>query len=80
MEIILKCPYCNLYFFIYKHELNCHIIRHAIYKENYNQVDPHLSKEECDNLVKKKLIYGCCNPIEIINENNIYKCIKCDYK
>ena len=78
--IILQCPYCLDYYIIYKKELNCRIIRHGIYKENYKQIDPHLCKEECDRLVKENLIYGCGKPSEIIIENNEYKCIICEYK
>ena len=79
-EIILKCPHCKDYFIIYKNELNCHIIRHGIYKISYQQIDPHLCKEECERLVKENLIYGCGKPCEIIIENNKYKCIICEYK
>jgi len=80
MKIILRCPYCQDYFIIYKKELNCHIIRHGSYKKDYKQIDPHLCKEECDRLVEENLIYGCAKPCEIIEENNEYKCIICEYK
>jgi hypothetical protein len=79
-KIILKCPHCEDYFIIYKKELNCHIIRHGIYKTNYKQIEPHLCKKECDRLIKENLIYGCGKPCEIIKENNEYKCIICEYK
>ena len=36
-KIILRCPHCEDYFIIYKKELNCHIIRHGIYKTNNNR-------------------------------------------
>lgn len=79
-KIILKCPHCFDYFIIYKNELNCRIIRHAIYKSNYEQIDPHLCKIECDRLLQENLIYGCGKPCEIIEKNNQYECIICIYK
>ena len=79
-SIVLECPHCGDFFIIYKKELNCHIIRHGIYKKNHKQIDPHLCKEECDRLVKENLIYGCGKPCEIIEENNKYKCVICEYK
>lgn len=79
-KIILQCPYCEDYFIIYKKELNCKIIRHGSYKIDYKQIDAHLCKDECDRLKKENLIYGCGKPCEIIEENNIFKVIKCNYK
>jgi hypothetical protein len=78
-SIIVKCPNCNQYVYINIKELNCHIFRHGIYKHNFKQIDPHLNKNECDKLFNNKLIYGCGKPFKIINDNNIYKSIICDY-
>lgn len=77
---MFNCPQCNDEIIVFKNELNCRIFRHAIYKNNYQQVNPHLSKLECDKLVETDSIYGCCKPFEIIYENNKFLAIKCDYK
>jgi len=65
-------------------ELNCKIFRCGIYKNNFEQIDPHLNKEECDRLYNNGLIYGCSKPfivnITIKNDNNVdYESVICDY-
>ena len=74
------CPNCNLEIIVHKNELNCQIFRHAVFKDTYEQVNPHLCKEECDRLVKEEKVLGCCRPFEIIIKNNNMIAIKCDYK
>lgn len=53
MTTICYCPYpdCNIGVEII--EINCAIFRCGIYKNNGTQINPHLSKEECDKLKKK---------------------------
>jgi hypothetical protein len=78
MEKIITCPNCNNYVII--SELNCCIFRCAIYKKTNEQIDPHLSEEKCNILIKNDLIYGCGKPFQIIiqdDETLIVK--KCDY-
>lgn len=79
--LIFECPNCNLQIQVYKNEINCCVFRHGIYKNTYQQIPPHLSKIECDELLKNNKIYGCCIPFyfcknKIINESTI---IICDY-
>ena len=50
----INCPYCNCLIEIC--EINCGIFRHAIYKHNGQQIDPHSQKEICNDLKKKDLI------------------------
>ena len=78
-HVILQCPYCEEFVFIYKKEFNCKIFRHAYYKSNHQQIEPHSSKEVCDNLLKENKIYGCAQPFKLIEENELYKLKKCDY-
>jgi len=66
-EFIITCPNCKDYIIIEK--LNCGIFRHAIFKENGNQVHPHLPKSECETLLKENLVIGCCKPFQIIQKN-----------
>lgn len=73
----VKCPHCNEYVII--EEINCAIFRHGILKKNMNQINPHLSKLECDKLKEKDLIYGCGKPFKIIYKNNEWISIDCDY-
>ena len=44
---VFNCPQCNEEIIVFKDELNCKIFRHAVYKHNYQQVDPHLPEKEC---------------------------------
>ena len=73
-EIIINCPHCNQLIIIA--ELNCKIFRCGIYKNNFEQIDPHLNKIKCDELKNNDLIYGCGKPFQI-DENN--KVIICEY-
>ncbi len=78
MEKIITCPNCDSYLCIT--ELNCCIFRCGIYKKTNEQIDPNLSEEKCNILIKNDLIYGCGKPFQIIvqdDENWIVQ--KCDY-
>ena len=77
--LIICCPHCQEPIVIYKKELNCHIFRHGVYRKNLKQIDPHLKKDECDHLKSNNLIYGCGKPFQIIEDNNKYQAIVCDY-
>jgi hypothetical protein len=70
---IINCPHCHEYIEIV--EINCSIFRHGVYKTNYQQINPHLPKAECDRLQQNDLIFGCGKPF-IIREN---KAEICDY-
>ena len=74
-EII--CPHCNLYVII--EQINCAIFRHGIFKSNNQQIDPHLPKIECDELIKQELIYGCGKPFKLIIKDGVYLALICDY-
>ena len=76
--MIIKCPHCDQLCEIIK--LNCCIFRCGIYKSNYKQIPPHLSKIKCDFLVEQNLIYGCGKPFQIMkNSDNLYTIVICDY-
>jgi len=63
-----------------KEEFNCKIYRHGIYKNNLQQIDPHMKKDDCDILVRRDLIYGCGKPFMIEDKGNeTYTISKCDY-
>jgi hypothetical protein len=78
---IFLCPNCFMDILVYKTELNCQIFRHGIYKDSYKQIDPHLSKILCDELVMKNQVIGCAKPFEIIKDkDNDLIAVICDYK
>ena len=78
--IIVKCPHCFDMIIINKNEINCAIFRHGVLKSTGEQMNPHENKEKCDLLIKNNLIYGCGKPFELINKDNEYNAIICDYK
>ena len=80
-RIIVTCPHCQDNIIIEK--MNCCIFRHGIMKDTNVQMDPHTTKEICDDLANKNLIYGCGKPFRIIidltGETTQYIVEICDY-
>lgn len=79
IKLIIVCPHCHNLILI--EQLNCCIFRHGTLKENGEQIDPHASKEMCDNYIKRDKIYGCGYPFKIVQDisTNSYVAIKCEY-
>jgi hypothetical protein len=82
--ILINCPHCTQLIEIV--ELNCCIFRCGIYRENHQQIPPHLPKIECDRLAEQQLIFGCGKPFRIESsthpeKNNeiSYNALICDY-
>ena len=75
--MIVTCPHCFNSVEIL--EINCAIFRHAIYKDTFKQIDPHLSKERCDYLIKTEQVFGCGKPFKLIKGENSFKTVICDY-
>jgi hypothetical protein len=58
-----------------------------MYKANYQQIDPHLPKVQCDQLVADSLIFGCGKPFRLVPKDSskqltldaMYDVIVCDY-
>jgi len=76
---ILECPHCSLTLQVFRHELNCRIFRHGIYKNTLKQIDPHMPEKDCKYLKENGLIYGCGKPFEIIMKNSKPLIRKCGY-
>ena len=72
--MIIECPHCKMIIEII--ELRCRIFRCGIMKNNFTQINPHLSEIKCNKLKKNDEIYGCSKPF-YIDENNVVE--KCDY-
>ena len=80
MDIIFKCKHCFENFIINKNDFNCKIIRHGVLKSNFQPINPHESKYNCDTLYNNNLIYGCGKPLIIIeNSDNTYDVEICGY-
>jgi len=71
LNIVVNCPHCNDLIII--EQLNCKIFRHGVLKSNNTQIDPHMSKKDCDDYINNNLIYGCGKPFKII-ENKTEIC------
>ena len=74
---IIQCPHCQDYIEI--QELNCCIFRHGLFKETGQQINPHESKQICDQYSHRKLIYGCGKPFQIIKNGEKFEIQICDY-
>ena len=73
----IECPHCGGIIEII--QMNCGIFRHGVLKANNQQINPHASKEICDELFTKELIYGCGKPFRIVCENGTFMVVICDY-
>ena len=59
-----KCPHCNVMCQVHKTDIRCTIFRHAVYKKDLSFVNPHASKEKCEQWVSQGLVYGCGKPFK----------------
>jgi len=75
--LIFNCPHCSEKIIVAESELACCIFRHAVLKNNMQQINPHASKSECDAL--KEQIYGCAGPFKITKNKNEYIVEICEY-
>ena len=76
---IILCPHCSAEILIFKNEIACAIFRHGIYKSNGQQLNPHASKEECENAFNTGIIFGCGKPFRVSLNSNGLTAEECDY-
>ena len=85
-NFVFLCPHCNTYIEVGQNEINCTIFRHGYFFQQVNnniiltsQLNPHASKQECDELFRQGKIYGCGKPFQLLRNGD--KCIVkiCDY-
>lgn len=78
---IYQCPHCNLFILVQQHEVHCRIFRHAVFKGDMKQVNPHASKENCERYVSEDLVFGCAKPYEMYKAQTVsgWAVRPCDY-
>ena len=74
--LVLTCPHCEGTIVVQRDELNCRIFRHAIYKHDGSQLNPHAPKEVCDQAVAADAVHGCGKPFRVNADD---KAEPCDY-
>lgn len=73
--LFIECPQCGGGVVITA--VKCGIFRHGTYKDSGKQINPHTSKERCEELVSQGLIDGCGKPFQISKEDHSVSI--CDY-
>lgn len=77
---IFECPWCENIIQVPISQLGCSMFRHGIYKHNHEPINQRASKEACDMLVSKDLIFGCSKPFSIYEPSKgMWKARRCDY-
>lgn len=71
-EFVVICPHCSVEIII--EQVNCRIFRHAVYVKTGEQLPPHSTKEECDEVFRKGVIYGCGKPFILDASCNAIVC------
>jgi hypothetical protein len=80
MDLEFECPHCKTMFIVNTKEINCGIFRHAVFSNDLKPINPHETKENCNELVRNNLVYGCAGPLKIYKDNdNKYIIEICDY-
>ena len=69
--LIYECPWCSTSIEI--SSMNCMIFRCGVYKDNLQQVPPHMPQVESEKLGDS--IWGCGKPFQFHND----KLIKCGW-
>ena len=79
---IFECPHCDCLTQVDRGQINCAIFRHGYFINNgvlTEQVNPHLPKEQCDELLKSGKVVGCCGPFQFVRYRDEYVVKKCEY-
>jgi hypothetical protein len=76
-SFIISCPHCSMMCEIL--ELNCRVFRCGVYKNTLIQINPHMSKKDCEELKNNDEIYGCGKPFSIDGSFENPDVKKCNY-
>jgi len=79
MDLEFECPHCKNCIIVNTNEINCGIFRHGVFKETGQQINPHETQANCEQLVESNLVYGCAKPFEIVKIADTYQIKICDY-
>jgi len=87
-----ECPHCSCYCQVPKSQVNCGIFRHAVYSKTdlsrghveFQPINPHASKEECEKLKSEGVVLGCAQPFQLrvsqgSMEGSVISIQKCDF-
>lgn len=64
-SIVGTCPHCGDHFLVLRAEINCAVFRHGAHKNTGEPINPHASLAECEDLLRRELIYGCGKPFRL---------------
>lgn len=73
-DFVFICLHCGEPFVIRDSEFNCRILRHGVYRDTMQPMNPHAPKEECERLIHEEKIYGCGKPLRITAANVLEMC------
>lgn len=75
------CPNlnCGRQFEVLLLEVNCKIFRCGIFKSNFQQINPHESKELCDKYALDNIIFGCGRPFQLVQSISVWSVEICEY-
>jgi hypothetical protein len=80
MDLELQCPHCSEYIIVNQRDLNCHIFRHAVYKNSMLPIDPHAPETTCHALIQSEQVFGCAKPFKVMKSmEGVYSAVICDY-
>ena len=65
-DIVVECPHCHDFIIVRHSDIKCRIFRHAVWKDTMVPIDPHATKEACDQLVTQNQVLGCGKPFELV--------------
>lgn len=57
----IQCPYCSGFISINKKDIKCKLFLHAVLIKTGKNINPHISKNKCEQLIKSAKIFGCGN-------------------
>jgi len=47
--------------------------------KNFKQIDPHMNKDGCDQLIKENKIFGCGKPFTVRQNKDEWIAVICEY-
>lgn len=58
----IHCPHCGGGVIVKPEDINCTIFRHGVMKSDLSGINPHETRERCQELYAEGSIYGCGKP------------------